>query len=94
MPSVGGRQCWVEVARHCRMPSSESRVDERIGNILKVRREDLADEIRATHSRSQEGRQGKLGRLANANPPNSNKKRNLKPCAVIREAHIDDITKK
>ena len=76
------------------MPSSESRVDERVGSILKVRREDLVDEIRATRSQSQEGRGRKPGRSANANPSNSNRKRSLEPCAVIRETHIDDITKK
>ena len=75
-------------------PSSESRVDERVRNIQNARREDLADEIRATHGRSQEDRGSKLGRSANANPSNSNRKRSLEPCAVIREAHIDDITKK
>ena len=57
------------------MPSSKSRVDERVGSVLKVRSENLTDEIRSTHSRSQEGRGSKLGHSVNANPSNSNKKR-------------------
>ena len=50
-------------------PSSESRVNKRVGNILKVRREDLADGIRATLNHCQEGKGGKLSHSVNAIPP-------------------------
>ena len=51
------KERWLVMADS---PSSESKVNESVGNILKVKNLYLADEIRTIHSQSQEGRGRKL----------------------------------
>lgn len=61
---------------------------------MELRGEDLVNKLRATSNRGQEGRGWKLGCSSNANPSSSCRERSLKPCAVINEVHISDVTQK